>query len=121
MKNLIAFFEIPAKDFCRAVDFYETVLDVQLPICECEEEKMAYFTEQGEVVGAVFYAPDFLPSEHGVLIHFHCGELDAALERVVSKGGKVIIPITKILAEGKGYFTVFADSEGNHVGLYSGI
>lgn len=26
MKKLIAFFEIPATDFRRAVDFYETVL-----------------------------------------------------------------------------------------------
>ena len=29
MKKLIAFFEIPATDFRRAVDFYETVLGVQ--------------------------------------------------------------------------------------------
>ena len=46
MKKLIAFFEIPATDFCRAVDFYETVLGVQLPTFECETEKMACFTEE---------------------------------------------------------------------------
>ena len=40
MKKLIAFFEIPATDFRRAVDFYETVLGVQLPTFECETEKM---------------------------------------------------------------------------------
>ena len=28
MKKLIAFFEIPATDFRRAVDFYETVLNM---------------------------------------------------------------------------------------------
>ena len=43
MKKLIAFFEIPATDFRRAVDFYETVLGVQLPTFECETEKMACF------------------------------------------------------------------------------
>ena len=32
MKKLIAFFEIPASDFHRAVDFYETVLGMQLPL-----------------------------------------------------------------------------------------
>ena len=30
MKKLIAFFEIPASDFHRAVDFYETVLGLSL-------------------------------------------------------------------------------------------
>ena len=41
MKKLIAFFEIPATDFRRAVDFYETVLNMKLPVFECEQEKMA--------------------------------------------------------------------------------
>ena len=69
MKKLIAFFEIPASDFHRAVDFYETVLGMQLPTFECETEKMACFTEEGETVGAISYASnfDFLPSTHGVL------------------------------------------------------
>lgn len=56
MKKLIAFFEIPASDFHRAVDFYETVLGMQLPTFECETEKMACFTEEGETVGAISYA-----------------------------------------------------------------
>ena len=51
MKNLIAFFEIPAVDFKRAVDFYETVLDLQLAVFECEHEKMACFIEDGQTVG----------------------------------------------------------------------
>ena len=62
MKKLIAFFEIPASDFHRAVDFYETVLGMQLPTFECETEKMACFTEEGETVGAISYASkDGLP------------------------------------------------------------
>ena len=63
MKKFIAFFEIPTVDFHRAVDFYETVFGVQLPVFECEEEKMACFTEEGETVGAIFHAPDYRPSE----------------------------------------------------------
>lgn len=54
MKKFIAFFEIPTVDFHRAVDFYETVFGVQLPVFECEEEKMACFTEEGETVGRYF-------------------------------------------------------------------
>ena len=47
MEKFIAFFEIPAADFHRAVGFYETVLDIKLAVSEYEEEKMACFMEQG--------------------------------------------------------------------------
>lgn len=106
MEKFIAFFEIPAADFHRAVGFYETVLDIKLAVSEHEEEKMACFMEQGEAVGAVSWAPDFLPSERGTLIHFYCEEIGKSLERVLQKGGKVIIPETKIDAEGRGHFAV---------------
>ena len=119
MKKLIAFFEIPAADFPRAIDFYETVLNMKLPTCECEEEKMAFFTEGDEFVGAVSYASDFLPSEKGVLIHFNVDEIEPTLETILKKGGKVVIPRTKIEAEGRGYFAVFVDTEGNRVGIYA--
>lgn len=121
MKKLIAFFEIPATDFRRAVDFYETALGVQLSVFECETEKMACFTEEGETVGAISYAADFdfLPSEHGVLIHFNCEEIGETLDKVLQKGGKVVIPRTKIEADGKGWFAVFTDSEGNRIGIYA--
>lgn len=119
MKKLIAFFEIPTADFRRAVDFYETILNVTLPAFECETEKMAFFTENGENVGAISYASDFLPSEKGVLIHFNVDEIEATLEKVLHKGGKVVIPKTKIEAECMGFFAVFADTEGNHVGIYA--
>lgn len=39
MKKLIAFFEIPASDFHRAVDFYETVLGMQLPTLNVKQKK----------------------------------------------------------------------------------
>lgn len=116
-------FEIPATDFRRAVDFYETVLNMKLPVFECEQEKMACFTEDGETVGAISQSfdllPDFQPSEKGVLIHFNTDNIATTLERVLQKGGKVLIPCTKIEADGKGYFAVFADSEGNRIGIYA--
>lgn len=121
MKKLIAFFEIPVTDFRRAVDFYETVLGVQLPVFDCETEKMACFTEDGETVGAISYASDFdfRPSEHGILIHFNCEDIGQTLEKVVRKGGKVVIPRTKIEADDKGWFAVFIDCEGNRIGIYA--
>ena len=59
MKKFIAFFEIPTVDFHRAVDFYETVFGVQLPVLNVRGED-GVFTEEGETVGAIFHAPDYL-------------------------------------------------------------
>ena len=119
MKNLIAFFEIPAIDFKRAVDFYETVLDLQLAVFECEHEKMACFIEDGQTVGAVAWAPEFKPSAGGVLVHFRCISIEEGIRRVRKKGGEVVIPKTKIESDYKGHFAVCTDSEGNRFGLYT--
>ena len=96
-------------------------MEVHVRMLECETEKMACFTEEGETVGAISYASnfDFLPSTHGVLIHFNCEEIEQTLEKVLLKGGKVVIPRTKIEADGKGWFAVFTDSEGNRIGVYA--
>ena len=55
----------------------------------------------------------------GVLIHFNVDEIEPTLETILKKGGKVVIPRTKIEAEGRGYFAVFVDTEGNRVGIYA--
>jgi len=120
MKNLVAFFEIPADDFERAVKFYEAVLGVELYTMDCESEKMAFFPEEnGQCSGAISWANDFRPSKDGVLINFQVENMEAAMIAIEKNGGKITRPKTKIEAEGRGYFALFTDSEGNRVGLYS--
>lgn len=116
MKKLVTWVDIPAVDFKRAVDFYQHVLQTKLEIFDCGEEKMACFPT-GE--GAVSSAPGFVPSENGPIVNFDCGNnLEDAIERVVAVGGKIVHPKTKIEVEGRGYFALFHDSEGNRLGLY---
>jgi predicted enzyme related to lactoylglutathione lyase len=120
MKNLIAFFEIPAENFERAVKFYETVLNVQLYVVDCGTEKMACFPEENDVCpGAISWTEDFRPSKDGVLIHFQVADMEATMAAIEQNGGRITRPKTKIEAEGRGYFALFIDSEGNRVGLYS--
>lgn len=120
MKRLVAFFEIPAGDFSRSVRFYEAVFSIKMPTCECESERMAFFPdEDGKSPGAISWAEDFLPSQNGVLISLNCEDMLSTITKIEANKGKVVIPRTKIEAEGRGYFCVFSDSEGNHVGLYS--
>lgn len=116
MRKLVSWVDIPAVDFNRAVDFYSFVLQIELKVFDCGEEKMACFAT-GE--GAISSSPGFLPSENGPIVNLNCeNDLDGAMERVMEMGGKIVHPKTKIEVEGRGWFALFIDSEGNRLGLY---
>lgn len=120
IKNLVAFFEIPAIDFGRAVNFYEEVFGLKLSVMECQSQKMAFFPEEaGKYPGAISWTTGFNPSEHGILISLHVEDMEVTLATLSNHGGRVNQPKTKIEAEGRGYFSIFTDCEGNRVGLYS--
>ena len=117
MSKLIFWVEIPAVDMERAVNFYNTIFSLNLETLDCGTEKMACFPN-GE--GAISFAPDFKPSKDGVLVSlFVKGDMNETLEKVRNAGGKVIKSKTKIEVDGRGYFALFIDSEGNRLGLYS--
>jgi hypothetical protein len=116
MEKLISWVEIPAANFDRAVDFYNSALKLNLQKQDFGAEKMACFPT-GE--GAISFAPDFNPSEDGTLVSFTAPDsIEETLARVEQNGGKTIIPKTRIEAEGRDYFAVCIDSEGNKIGLY---
>ncbi len=116
MKKLISWVEVPASDFDRAVNFYNEILGLNLEKMDFGEEKMACFPGDE---GAISLAPGFHPSRDGVLASFNVGnELDTTIEKIVSAGGSIVSNKTKIEAEGRGYFALFIDSEGNRIGLY---
>lgn len=120
MKKLVAFFEIPASDFKRAVNFYEKVFNLSLAIMEYGSEKMAFFpNEDGICPGAISYADNFKPSSDGVLISLNVDDMGEALLAVEENEGRITHPKTKIEDENRGYFSLFIDSEGNRIGLYS--
>ena len=116
MRKLISWVEIPAMDVDRATKFYNKVLDLEIQVLDFGKEKMACFPN-GE--GAISQAPDFNPSRNGVLVSFDTEKnLDATLKTVSENGGEILQSRTKIEAEGRGYFALIIDTEGNKVGLY---
>lgn len=116
MKKLISWVEIPTNDFERAVNFYGKVLKTELKAEYFGTEKMACLPT-GE--GAIIYEPNYKPSENGVIVSLQVTDnIDNTLNRIEENGGKVLKQKTKIEVEGKGYFAVFLDSEGNRLGLY---
>lgn len=122
MQTVISWFEIPTADFERGIRFYETVLDVSLNREDMGPMRMAMFPcEEGSPVGGavVHMEGGNPPGPMGAVVYLFGGDdLSLALGRVEAAGGAVIVPKTMI-SEEIGYFAVFRDSEGNHVGLYS--
>ena len=116
MKRFFYWVEIPTVDFDRAVDFYSKLLKVELEKLDFETKKMACLPHDA---GAIIWAPDFKPSKDGVIVSLNCGnEIDEWLKHIVDYGGKITRPKTKIEAEGRGWFALFTDTEGNQLGLY---
>lgn len=122
MPSLIRRFEIPAADFERAIRFYQIVLGVTLRRQDTGATRLAIFPYEVNVDtgGAICHgASGQGPGPAGTLVYLVAGDdLSAALARVEPTGGKVLVAKTLIAPE-IGYFALFQDCEGNHVGLYS--
>jgi predicted enzyme related to lactoylglutathione lyase len=116
MRKIISWVEIPATDITRATKFYNKVLNLEIQVIDFGQEKMACFPS-GE--GAISQSPNFNPSKNGVLVSFDIEiGLDDALKVVTKNGGEILQAKTKIEVEGRGYFALIIDTEGNKVGLY---
>jgi predicted enzyme related to lactoylglutathione lyase len=119
LKNAINWFEIPATDITRAIDFYRTVLDQDIRAGEFMGVPHGFFpADQEGVAGAIVAPPDAAPSLSGPLIYLNAGQsLSAIVARVEPAGGKVLLAETPIGPQGA--IAIFADSEGNRIGLHA--
>ena len=120
MANAINWFEIPASNFARAVQFYGSVFKAEMHSQEINGIEMAFFpADQDKVGGAVCHGEFYTPSADGSIVYLNGGEdLSDRLSRVEPAGGKVVMPKTKINDE-VGYIAMFMDTEGNRVAFHS--
>lgn len=118
MKTAINWFEIPARDFDRAVRFYSTVLNTSLRKELFNGEPNGIFPyERPGVGGAVVKREGWEPATSGTLVYLDtAGDLAGAVARVEKAGGKVLLPVTDI--GDPGFIAIILDSEGNRVGLH---
>lgn len=118
MQNAVNWFEIPAADFDRAVQFYDTVLGKPLRKELFNGVPNGIFAyDEDRVGGAVVFSADYVPSDKGALVYLNTrGDLDGAISRVEGAGGKVVLPKTFI--GDPGYIAIVIDTEGNKVALH---
>ena len=124
MANVINWFEIPAKNFSRACDFYGKVLDGAVQVMDNGDMPMkmgflpGYDPDAGTVGGAVVEGDGYEPSKTGSIVYLNGGDdLSTPLGRVEDAGGQVVVPKTNIGENG--FIAQFIDTEGNKVALHS--
>lgn len=120
MKHAIQNFQIPAIDFDRAHAFYSAVMGYDLEVMKTPQFQLGIFQADPCGVGGTIIKSDGLsPSATGTMVYLHTGDdLQPHLDRVEPAGGTIDVPKTQ-LGPGMGYFSIFRDTEGNRVGLYS--
>jgi len=119
--NALNWFEIPVVDFDRACTFYSAILKATLDVTkEFPGMPMAMlpYKEPG-VGGCLVQMKEARPNPDGVRVYLNGGEdLAVILARVEPSGGRIVVPKT-LIRDDIGHFAIFADTEGNLLGLHS--
>ena len=119
MESFISIFEIPSTDFSRAVEFYQSILDIKIETMDMQGMQMGLFPERGGASGVVIKGEGYQPSADGVIIYLNGGDnLQSILDKVPVHGGTIMVPKT-LIDEENGHFALFLDTEGNRMGLHS--
>ena len=140
MTNIISWFEIPARDFKRALDFYSNVFGIDIDVFMFSEIAHGVFrvdpNHPEEITGAIVETKNMPDKNVGPVIFFNANpDMSEILENIKENGGEVILTKTLIKninsEDGKitipqtlidsnlGYHAYFYDTEGNKMGLYS--
>ncbi len=122
--NVVNWFQIPSKDFKRALKFYSTILGNEVAVRDFDGQAMGFFPMAGgpdsHGVGGNLMPPadDNIPSATSTTVFLACdGRIDAVIARVEPAGGKILMP--KFDMGKPGFMAVIQDTEGNRVGLHS--
>jgi predicted enzyme related to lactoylglutathione lyase len=121
MQTKINWFEIPANDFSRAVQFYEAVFEKKLRIEQFGSGQLVgvFTNTDGESFGGVMHGEGFVPGKDGTVIYLDAGPaIDAVIARIKKAGGQ--IRMDKLaLPDSMGFIAHFIDTEGNRLALHA--
>lgn len=111
----LAYFEITtADDAAKLQDFYRDMFDWQVDVLP---QMGGYGLVDTGVEGGVGGGIGPAQTHSGVRVYFHVDDLEAALEKAESLGGKKVMAPMKI-SDDFGSFAVFTDPDGNEIGLW---
>lgn len=116
MSHPVVHIEFSAKDREKAAEFYSKLCGwetTQMP-------EMNYATFQpSEGPGGGFNPVSEENPAGTVIVYLETDDIEADLKKVKELGGEVAVPKSDI--PGMGWFAIFKDPTGNHVGLYTAL
>lgn len=116
--------EIAVQDIERAIEFYTSHFSIDFHrelIGETGMDMAIITSEDREGAGvALVKHPMMKPTPNGSIVYLHLSDkLTPLVEKVAKAGVKILLPVTPIKDGEVGYISLFEDSEGNTVGLWS--
>ena len=112
----IAYFELPAPDLPRAVEFYREVFRWAIEASDLEATPYAMFETPGLQGGL---RSDLAVAERGgVILYLAVPAIPAALEQIARAGGEVVRE-EHAIGDDYGFSAEFRDPNGNLLGLWS--
>lgn len=119
--NMFNWVELSVTDISRAMTFYEKSFDLKFKTEEMGPLKLAFFPpgnmKEYGASGALVKGPGYEPSKNGTLPYIPVKDIDSALQKITSSGGKILAGKKSIGQYGN--IGIFEDTEGNRVGLHS--
>jgi hypothetical protein len=125
--NVVGWFEIPVEDLNRAINFYESVLGLEMTKTTLEypagKVEMAWFPFDylpGSPGALVKNDKWSKPSQDGPVLYFSSpsGDVENDIPKIKEAGGKIIYDKFHI-SNDIGYMVVFFDTEGNKLAIHS--
>jgi predicted enzyme related to lactoylglutathione lyase len=118
MGQPVAFFEVISSDAERAKRFYADLFEWKVDADPSLGGYALVDTGAGEDAVGGGIGPSQEPGDTGVKIYVRVDDLQRYLDRAAELGGTPLVPPTD-LPGGYGRFAMFADPDGNPVGLWA--
>ncbi len=115
MGNPVCHFEISGKDYKRSVGFYKDLFDWEVAEHEGMQYGMVSAGAEKDAIGGGI-SPVQEGQQPSLTFYVMVDDLQVYLDKAEKLGGKTVVPPTPI--PGIGSFAMFADLDGNVVGLY---
>ena len=113
--NIGAYFEIPVTDMDRAINFYQSLLGIELERGSIHGYDMAFFPFEnnvGGISGALCKGDVYKPSIDGSFIYLFTSNIDEVLSKAVELGSEIMFEKTDA---GNCFVAEIKDSEGNRI------
>ena len=113
--NAICHIEVPVKDAKKAAAYYERLFGWKMNH-DMGDDNVLFQPADG-VGGAFSKTEDHTPAA-GIMFYVYVEDIEGFLKKAVDLKGKEIRPKSDI--PGVGWFGLFADPDGNVIGLFTG-